>query len=60
MTHPILRRLKSYWTVKHVRDEILDVNGGRLNVDLLHRVLRAKRIAEYRTITAKAAKSGSV
>jgi hypothetical protein len=60
MMHPILLRLTSYWRVNHVKDEILNVNGGRLNIDLLHRVLRAKRVAEYRAVTAAMAKSEAV
>ncbi len=42
---------KSYWIVRHIKDEVLNVNGGRLNIDLLHRVLRARRVTDYHRTT---------
>jgi hypothetical protein len=38
----------SYWTVPHVRDEIVNVGGGTLNLTLLHRVLLARHITDLR------------
>jgi hypothetical protein len=38
----------SYWSAKHVGDEIVTVNGGRLNLTLLHKVLLARAVADLR------------
>jgi hypothetical protein len=40
----------SWWRCDHIRDEIVDVNRGRLNLSLLHRVLLARASADYRVV----------
>lgn len=31
----------------HVRDQIVEINGGRLNIDHAYRVLRARAVLEH-------------
>ena len=37
-------------TCPHIKDQIVDVNGGRLNLDHLFRVLRARAALEHMTL----------
>lgn len=42
-----------YWRVEHIRDEIIETGGARVNIDLLHRVLLARQSADHRLTTGK-------
>ena len=44
----LLNRPEAYWVCTHITDEVVTVNGSRVNLDLLYRVLLAKRMAALR------------